>query len=927
MLVSTGDVTNILTNSAEVSGLVIDLGEGATQHGHCYGTTPNVTISITKTVLGQPPAGSFTSQLENLEAGTKYYVKAYLSNGNETVYGKEISFTTPQPPISPEYISSVVENATPAVLEMTYCLELANVVPAASAFTVMVNSVARTVSSVVISGTKVQLTIASAVVYGDIVTVAYTKPGSNALQTPSGGQAESIAPQSVTNNCIAVPTIITATVTSITSTTAISGGDITINGGAAVTASGVCWGTSTNPIATGSHTTDGTTTGTFTSSITGLIASTTYYVRAYATNSAGTAYGNEETFATLASGGTVTDYEGNVYQTITIGTQTWMAENLKSTTYNDGTPIPFVTDGTAWGALSTPAYCWNNNDEASYKNLYGALYNWHSVNTGKLCPTGWHIPTDTEWTTLTTFLGGVSAGGKLKETGTTHWSSPNTGATNESGFTALPGGHRSGISGAFTDVGNDCYLSSATENDALNANGRSMDFNTSNVANLLGSKKNGWSVRCIEGQAASLPVVLTTNPYNITQNSATVGGNVTADGGDAVTDRGVYLSTSANAETTGTKLQKGSGTGQFSLNLTGLTAGTTYYIRAYATNNAGTAYGNEISFATSPVVATVPTISTATPSSITTDAATSGGNITSDGGATVIVSGVCWSTSSNPVASGNHTTDGSTSGTFTSSITGLSASTTYYVRAYATNSAGTAYGEEYIIKTASGTVTDSDGNVYYTMTIGTQVWMAENLKTTTYNDGTSIPNVTDGATWAALTTGAYSDYDNTPSNSSTYGRLYNWYAVDNNAATKVASNGGKNVCPTGWHVPSDDEWTTLENYLITNGYNYDGTTTDNKIAKSLASIAGWTSSTTIGAVGNTDYPNKRNATGFTALPGGYRSGGGPYWSVNYRGLLWSSSEISATGALYRDMNYNGVNVAKGIYGEEQDGFSVRCILD
>ena len=110
-------------------------------------------------------------------------------------------------------------------------------------------------------------------------------------------------------------------------------------------------------------------------------------------------------------------------------------------------------------------------------------------------------------------------------------------------------------------------------------------------------------------------------------------------------------------------------------------------------------------------------------------------------------------------------------------------------------------------------LTDIDGNDYKTVTIGTQVWMVENLKTTKYNDGTAIPNITDNTSWAALTTGAYCDNINTPSISTTYGRLYNWYAVDNNAGTKVASNGGKNVCPTGWHVPSDAEWTTLTTYL------------------------------------------------------------------------------------------------------------------
>ena len=139
---------------------------------------------------------------------------------------------------------------------------------------------------------------------------------------------------------------------------------------------------------------------------------------------------------------TVTDIDGNVYHTIKIGTQIWMAENLKSTKFSDGTRIDNVKDNTAWNDLTTPGYCWYEND-VKYKNTYGALYNWYSVNTGKLCPSGWHVPTDAEWTVMTTFLGGERlAGGKLKESGNSHWISSNAEATNETGFTALPGGNR-----------------------------------------------------------------------------------------------------------------------------------------------------------------------------------------------------------------------------------------------------------------------------------------------------------------------------------------------------------------------------------------------------------------------------------------------------------------------------------------------------
>ncbi|HPB26320.1 MAG TPA: fibrobacter succinogenes major paralogous domain-containing protein [Bacteroidales bacterium] len=154
---------------------------------------------------------------------------------------------------------------------------------------------------------------------------------------------------------------------------------------------------------------------------------------------------------------TVKDYEGNVYNTVKIGNQCWLKENLRSTKYNDGATIPNVTDGTTWANLTTPAYCWYDNNYATYGSVYGALYNWYTVDTEKLCPIGWHVPSIDEWEQLTDYLGGDSvAGGKLKETGNTHWISPNTGATNESGFTALPGGYRYSNSGIFLYLGEVC---------------------------------------------------------------------------------------------------------------------------------------------------------------------------------------------------------------------------------------------------------------------------------------------------------------------------------------------------------------------------------------------------------------------------------------------------------------------------------------
>lgn len=195
-----------------------------------------------------------------------------------------------------------------------------------------------------------------------------------------------------------------------------------------------------------------------------------------------------------------------------------------------------------------------------------------------------------------------------------------------------------------------------------------------------------------QNNTASAPVLTTTTAASVTQTSAQSGGTITSDGGASVTARGICWNTSPNPTTSNSKTADGSGTGAFTSSLSGLTANTTYYVRAYATNSAGTAYGNEISFATQPTVITIPTIATVNATAITDNSAQSGGTITSDGGAPITAKGVCWNTSANPTITNNKTTDGTGSGNFTSNIQSLTSNTTYYVRAYATNSAGTAYG-------------------------------------------------------------------------------------------------------------------------------------------------------------------------------------------------------------------------------------------
>jgi uncharacterized protein (TIGR02145 family) len=200
----------------------------------------------------------------------------------------------------------------------------------------------------------------------------------------------------------------------------------------------------------------------------------------------------------VAEAQTVKDIEGNIYNTVRIGTHVWMAENLKTTKFKDSTDIPFVTDNKNWNALFKPGYFWYDNDEKANKKTYGALYNWYAVSTNKLCPAGWHIPGYAEWTTMINALKGGErvAGGKLKETGTIHWRSPNKRATNSSGFTALPGGFRNS-NGIFHDIGIYGGWWINTETSAAKAFYRGLVYDHGTAGSGESLKADGFSVRCL----------------------------------------------------------------------------------------------------------------------------------------------------------------------------------------------------------------------------------------------------------------------------------------------------------------------------------------------------------------------------------------------------------------------------------------------
>ena len=308
-----------------------------------------------------------------------------------------------------------------------------------------------------------------------------------------------------------VPTLITAEAANITAITIRGGGNITNEGNGTVLIRGVCWSTSTTPTIKDYHTEDGPGAGIFSSSISDLSGNTKYFIRAYATNSSGTGYGMALSFTT-AIAYPVTDIDGNVYQTVTIGNQTWMAENLKTTRYRDGTSILYPgVDSIAWQKNTTGAYAWYDNDESTYKNKYGALYNWYAVNTNKLCPQGWYVPSDADWHQLILYLDPNAvlatianpeesqiAGGKLKENYTKHWEDPNIGATNETGFTAIPNSSRYEHGQFLKDAPyRGVWWTSTTGSIDLYGVFRLLNYADPKIFKSQDYKTDGYPVRCI----------------------------------------------------------------------------------------------------------------------------------------------------------------------------------------------------------------------------------------------------------------------------------------------------------------------------------------------------------------------------------------------------------------------------------------------
>ena len=501
--ITTASVSGITSTSAISGGIVTsDGGSEVTVRGICWGTSQNPDINDSKTTDGTG-SGTFSSIINGLTANTTYYVRAYATNSEGTGYGNEISF-----------LSNPIQGATLTTAEVSSIL----VTTALTGGNITDEGDAEVTARGVCWGIAHNPDIAGFKTEDGEGPGAFTS-NLNGLSENTTYYVRAYAVTSAgtsygnevvfTTNSVSQATITTSDVVNVTSNTAVSGGNILSDGGGSITSRGICWSTTPNPTIADSLTANGTGTGDFTGSMTGLAPGTVYFVRAYATNSAGTAYGIPISFTTdievspiifnpSLTYGSVSDIDGNTYKTIQIGNQIWMAENLKTTKYNDDEAIPLVTDNSTWSNLTTHGYSWYNNSSVAYKDVYGALYNWYTVASGKLCPAGWHVFTQTELNTLKTQLGGgTDVGGKMKEAETTHWASPSDLSTNESGWTGLPGGRRND-EGIFTSIGFGGYWWSATEFSATTAVDAMLYYDFMFLDSNNFRKMNGMSVRCVK---------------------------------------------------------------------------------------------------------------------------------------------------------------------------------------------------------------------------------------------------------------------------------------------------------------------------------------------------------------------------------------------------------------------------------------------
>ena len=681
-LASTATVTGTGCTTAYSGGNVTsDGGKTITARGVCYATTSNPTTANSKTT-DSGTIGSWTSGSMILDPGTTYYFCSYATNSAGTGYGVQVTYT---PGIT---IPTLATTVSASSISSNSASSGGNVTSDGCG-TVIARGICwattpnpTTANSIVACGTGTGYFTGNLTGLSSGTTYYVCSYATNSAGTGYGGQ--------ISFTTLAIPTLTsTSAVTGVTCTSATSGGYVSSDGGSAISARGVCYATTQNPTIANGKTTDGGTTGSWTSGSMILVPGTTYYVKSYATNSIGTGYGPQV----------------NYTQSIAVPmlAPTTSASSITSNSASSGGYV--TSDGC--GTVTTRGICWATTPNPTTANSTVACGTGTGTYTGNL--TGLLPGTTYYVCSYATNNTGTGYGGQTSFTTITIPTLTSTTAvTGVTCTTATSGGYVSSDGGSAISVRGVCY---ATIPNPTIANSKTTDGGTtgswtsgtmtlvpgtmyyvkSYATNSIGT---GYGPQVNYTQSIAVPALATTTAASsITINSAISGGNVTSDGCGTVTTRGICWATTPNPTTSNSIFANGSGTGTYTGNLTGLASGTTYYVRSYAINSAGTGYGGQISFTTSAIV--IPTLAATTAvTGVTCTTATSGGNVTADGGGTISARGVCYGITSNPTTANSITSDGGTTGSWTSGTMILVPGTMYYVRSYATNQAGTGYGTQ-----------------------------------------------------------------------------------------------------------------------------------------------------------------------------------------------------------------------------------------
>lgn len=673
-------VTDIWDKSAKAQiELVNEGGANVTQQGVCWSTNNSPTLENGSHMESKDQKSTIT--IPTLQANTTYYIRAYAINRKGVAYSEqELTFTTLS---LPEVLTNEITD-----IQLTTATLHGKLTFNGNDSTTIKGFCWSEQTAPTINNNQIQVTTNSTdFVYQLSDLKDETKYYVRAYAKNKIGIAYGEEKSFTTTSAIK-PTVTTSSITGITYTSAKSGGNVTSDGGAAVTDRGVCYSTSSNPTLSNSKVLSGSGTGSFTANLTGLSDGTTYYVRAYATNKKGTTYGEQKSFTT------------NAYLKPSVTTSS--ATNITYTSATIGGNV--TSDGGATVTERGIVYSTSQNPTTSNsKKVSGSGTGAFSVNlTGLTNGTTYYARV------YAVNSKGTSYGSQVSFT-TVSYTTPSVttaSVNNISDITAIAGGNITSDGGLSVTERGVVYSTSQNPTTASNkvSSGSGLGVFSVTLSNL--QEGTTYYVRAYAknskgtsyGSQVSfttklffLPEVTTSSVMNISYTSATIGGNVTSDGGTAIIERGVVYSTTQNPTTSSSKMISGSGIGTFNCNLTNLHDGTVYYARAYAVNKKGTSYGEQKLFTTNAYA--LPIVNTSSVSNVTAVNAVVGGNVISDGGAAVIERGICYAQSPLPTIANDKVSCGSGMGEYTYCLSNLTMNTQYYYRAYAQNTKGVSYGD------------------------------------------------------------------------------------------------------------------------------------------------------------------------------------------------------------------------------------------